>query len=238
LSNTTFQALNHGEIAMLVKDRMTSNPITALPETTHKQAAEIFREHGIHHLPIVDRSGKLVGIVIEDDLFAAQPSPATTLSIYEIHSLLSKLQLKEIMTHPVYTVEVDCALEEAASLMLKHNIGCLPVMEVDRLVGIITDTDIFQAFVSMLGSDKEGARITLRVPNEPGTLAKLAQAVADASGNIIAITTWQGHNPDDGFITIKEQGADFAELKAFLEPIKVEIIEMRKKSLFDPKQYG
>ncbi len=104
---------------MLVKDRMTLNPITALPETTHKQAVELMREHNIHHLPIVDKRGRLVGIVVEEDLYAAQPSPATTLSIYEIHSLLSKLELKEIMQRPVYTVTGECSLEEAAGLMLK-----------------------------------------------------------------------------------------------------------------------
>lgn len=95
---------------------MSSSPITALPETTHKQATELMHEHNIHHLPIVDKRSRLVGIIVEEDLYSAQPSPATTLSIYEIHSLLSKLQIKEIMRHPVYTVNSDCTLEEAAGL--------------------------------------------------------------------------------------------------------------------------
>ena len=106
---------------MLVQDRMTANPITVSPETTHKQAAEVLREHDIHHLPVVDNHGKLVGIVVEEDLLAAQPSPATTLSIYEIHGLLSRLKLKDIMTHPVHTTTPDCPLEEAARLMFSND---------------------------------------------------------------------------------------------------------------------
>src|SRR5690554_5892888 len=118
---------------MLVKDIMTPNPITATPETTHKQASELMREHHIHHLPIVDKRGKLVGIVVESDLYQAQPSPATTLSIYEIHSLLSRLELKQIMRRPVYTTSPGCPLEEAARLMQAQRIGCLPVLDGEAL---------------------------------------------------------------------------------------------------------
>lgn len=223
---------------MLVKDRMSQNPVTALPETTHREAASILKEHNIHHLPIVDKRGRLVGIVVEEDLFAAQPTPATTLSIYEIHSLLSKLQLKEIMRHPVQTVNGECSLEQAASLMLKHNIGCLPVVENDQVVGIITDTDIFRSFVNMLGGDEAGARFTLRVPDEPGTLAKVAQAVADAGGNIISVTTWDKGDPKMAYITIKEHGANFAQLKQALDALDAEVIDVREKPICTPKKYG
>jgi len=217
---------------------MTPNPITAQPETTHKQAAELMREHDIHHLPVVDKRGRLVGIIVEDDLFAAQPSPATTLSIYEIHSLLSKLELKEIMRRPVYTVTGECSLEEAAGLMLKHDIGCLPVMEADRVVGIITDSDIFQTFVDLLGGDKEGARFTLRLADKPGVLAGVAQAVANAGGNIIAVTAWQRTSDGQAFITIKEQGADFPQLRAALDAIDAELIDVREKPICSPAQYS
>ena len=223
---------------MLVRDRMTPNPITAQPETTHKQAAELMREHDFHHLPVVDKRGRLVGIIVEDDLFAAQPSSATTLSIYEIHSLLSKLELKEIMRRPVYTVTGECSLEEAAGLMLKHDIGCLPVMEADRVVGIITDTDIFQAFVDLLGGDKEGGRFTLRLADKPGVLAGVAQAVANAGGNIVAVTAWQRTTDGQVLMTIKEQGADFPQLRAALDAIDAEVIDVRETPICSPAQYS
>jgi acetoin utilization protein AcuB len=223
---------------MLVKDQMTPDPVTATPETTHRQAAELIREHNVHHLPIVDKHGKLVGIIVETDLFSAQPSPATTLSIYEIHSLLSKLELKQIMRHPVYTVNGNCSLEEAAALMLQHEIGCLPVMEDDTLVGIITDTDIFRAFVTMLGEGEEGARFTVRLADIPGVLAKLAQSVADAGGNIISVTTWHNKGEEDSYITIKERGANFALLQQALDAIDAEVIDVREKPAGIVKLYG
>ena len=224
---------------MLVKDRMIPNPITAAPETTHKQAAELMREHKIHYLPIVDRQGKLVGIVTEKDLLAAQPSPATTLSIYEIHGLLSKLQLRQIMSHPVHTTIKDCPLEEAARLMLNEEIGCLPVMENDKVIGIITDTDIFQALVTLLGGGEEGARFTLHLPDRPGTLAQVAQTVADVGGNIISVTAWHAREDGNAYITIKEQGATFEQLQHALNSLTdAEVVDIREKPGYPTLQYG
>lgn len=223
---------------MLVKDRMTPNPITVSPETTHKQAAELMREHKVHHLPIIDRHGKLVGIVVEEDLLAAQPSPATTLSIYEIHGLLSQLQLKEIMRHPVYTTTADCPLEEAARLMLNQEIGCLPVMEGDQIIGIITDTDIFEALVMLLGGGKEGARFTLHVPNRPGVLAKVAQAVAETGGNIVSVIAWSDESGRETYLTIKEQGANFEQLKRELDALDAEVVDVRQKPACQQQLYG
>lgn len=216
---------------MLVKDMMTPNPVTATPDTTHKQATELMREHQIHHLPIVNRQGKLVGIIVESDLFQAQPSPATTLSIYEIHSLLSSLKLQQIMRHPVYTTHPDCPLEEAARLMHQHNIGSLPVLDGDELVGIVTDTDIFKTLVTLLGGGEEGARITVEVEDRPGVLAQFAQAIADVGGNIISAITW--HQGGRSFITIKERGADFAKLSAVIEQLSVRVVNLAERPQCD-----
>lgn len=221
---------------MLVKDIMTRNPITATPETTHKQATEIMREHGIHHLPIVDRRGKLAGIVVESDLFQAQPSPATTLSIYEIHSLLSSLKLQQIMRRPVYTTQPGCPLEEAARLMQTKNIGCLPVLDGEELVGIVTDTDIFKTLVALLGGGEEGARITVEVENRPGILAQVAQVVADVGGNIISTIAW--HQGGRSYITVKERGADFSQLNAALERVPARVITLLQHPECDSEQKG
>jgi acetoin utilization protein AcuB len=222
---------------MLVKDRMTPNPITIQPETTHKQASELMREHHIHHLPVVDRQGRLVGIVVEEDLLAAQPSPATTLSIYEIHSLLSKLQIRQIMSHPVHTTTPECPLEEAARLMLDQGIGCLPVMAADQMVGIITDTDIFESLVALLGGGGAGARFTLQVADKPGVLAKVAQTVASAGGNVISVITWHSREGQT-YISIKEQGANFEQLKPALDALDAEVVEVRERPDCSQKQYG
>jgi acetoin utilization protein AcuB len=222
---------------MLVKDRMTRNPITAQPETTHKKAAELMQDHNIHHLPVINKQGQLVGIVVHEDLLSAQPSTATSLSIYEIHSLLSKLQLKQLMHHPVITVSGNCPLEEAAQLMLTEDVGCLPVMENDQLVGIITDTDIFQSLVALSGGGQEGARFTMRLPDKPGILAKVAQIVADAGGNIISATTWRSENDGYGYVTIKESGANFSQLQQKLQTIEAELVDVREKPACQQKLY-
>lgn len=220
---------------MLVKDRMTLNPITVQPETTHKQASELMKENAIHHLPVVDKQGRLAGIVVEQDLLAAQPSPATSLSIYEIHSLLSKLQIKQIMSHPVYTTTPDCPLEEAARLMLDQGIGCLPVMDNDVMIGIITDTDIFESLVTLLGGGEGGARFTLEVPDEPGVLAKIGQTVANAGGNVISVTNW--HSEGKAYITIKERGANFEQLRAALGALDARVVDVREYPNCTQKQY-
>lgn len=225
---------------MLVKDRMTPNPITILPDATHRQAAELMREHHIHHLPVLDKGGNLVGIVVEQDLLAAQPSPATTLSIYEIHGLLSKLQIRQIMKHPVHTTTPDCPIEEAARVMLSEDVGCLPVVEGGKVVGIITDTDIFRVLVTMLGGGEEGARFTLQVVNRPGVLAKVAQIVADAGGNIISVTAWhdEGSASPAAYITIKEQGANFAHLKPSLGALEAELIDLWENPTCPRQTFG
>ena len=222
---------------MLVKDRMTPNPITIQPETTHKQASELMKEHRIHHLPVVDKQRRIVGLIVEADLLAAQPSPATSLSIYEIHSLLSKLQVRQIMSHPVHTTTLECPLEEAARLMLDQGVGCLPVMDGDQMVGIITDTDIFEALVVLLGGGEAGARFTVEVPDKPGVLAKIAQTVASTGGNVISVITW--HNREgETFISIKEHGADFARLKPALDALDIKIVDVREHPECSQNQYG
>ena len=113
---------------MLVGERMTKRPITVDPETPFEDALHLMRREKIRRLPVVGKKGKLVGIVTEKDLLYASPSPATSLSIYELHYLLSKLKVHEVMTKEVITVTEYTPLEEAARIMADNKIGALPVM--------------------------------------------------------------------------------------------------------------
>jgi acetoin utilization protein AcuB len=221
---------------MLVRDLMAPNPITIAPDTTHRRAVELMREHSIHHLPVMDKQGALVGIVTEEDLLAAQPSAATTLSIYEIHSLLSKLEVRQIMKRPVFTTTSNCPVEDAAQQMVIESIGCLPVMDNDRLVGIITDTDLFQTLAALMGCNMAGARFTLNVADTPGMLARVAQLVADAGGNIVSVSAWHANNKT--YLTIKEQGANFERLKPGLDALDAELVDIRQSSACEQKTYG
>jgi acetoin utilization protein AcuB len=129
-----------------IRKWMTPNPVTITPETTVPDAALIMRKRGFRRLPVLEK-GKLVGIVTDRDLKEAMPSDATSLSIWELNYLVAKLPVREVMSHPVITIDEDATLEQAARLMLENKLGGLPVVSGERLVGIVTVTDVLRAFV-------------------------------------------------------------------------------------------
>lgn len=136
---------------MYVKSRMTTNPFIISPEHTIPDAQEIMMKHGIRRLPVV-KNGKLVGVVTKEDIERYSPSKATSLSMSEITYLLSKTKIKQIMTKDPVVIPPNALLEEAAILMRDQRVGFLPVVDGDKLVGIITESDIFDAFIELLGS--------------------------------------------------------------------------------------
>jgi len=161
---------------MLVREWMTTEVITVDSRTPLYDALRLMERKRIRRLPVVDR-GKLVGIVTWTDLMRAQPSPATSLAVWEIPYLLSKAQVADVMTRNPITISPDMPLEEAALLMREKKIGGLPVMEGERLVGIITESDIFDALIDVLGLRTPGARlvVTLETPQDVcGVLSAIA----------------------------------------------------------------
>ena len=154
---------------MLVYERMTRHPITAAPNTPVAEALQTMRENNIRRLPVIDpKSDRLVGIVTEKELLYASPSPVTSLSIHEIHYLMSKITIDEIMTTEVVTVAEDTAIEEAALLMIDNRVGALPVMRGQQLVGIVTETDLFKTFIELFSARDAGVRLTVLVPEVRG----------------------------------------------------------------------
>lgn len=131
---------------MRVADWMNKGLVVVTPDVPVKEAMRILQEKRIRHLPVVEE-GRLVGIITDRDLRSVAPSPATSLSIYEINYLLDKLTVKEVMTKKVFTVSPETELEEAARLILERRIGALPVVKDGTLVGIITETDLLRAFL-------------------------------------------------------------------------------------------
>jgi acetoin utilization protein AcuB len=222
---------------MLVGLRMTRNVITATPQTSHREAVEMMRDNKIRRLPVVEND-QLVGIVVQKDLLSVQPSPATTLSIYEMYTLLDRLKLEDIMKRPVITVGPDCPLEDAARIMIENRIGCLPVIRTGQLVGIITETDIFRMLVEVLGGGEEGIHFTVNITDQPGKLAELAGAVARAGGNIVSVTSFHGEDANHMFISLKEQGADQHKLRQNLTEIGVEIVDIQTGYAYKPVLVG
>ena len=215
---------------MLVRTRMTANPITVNPDTSFEDALQLLREKKVRRLPVVDKQGNLVGIVVEKDLLYASPSPATSLSVFEVHYLLSKLTVKDVMTKRVIAVGEDCPLEEAARIMVDHKIGSLPIVRDRKVVGIITETDIFRTMAEALGGREKGVRVATRVPEVKGELAKVAATIAEMGGNIVAIATFVASDAQHRDMTMKVQGIPRDDLVAALERCGVQIMDVREIS--------
>lgn len=146
----------------LVKDWMTPDPVCGTPDMTLPDAHKLMKDHGIRRLPVVDKHGQLAGIITRGDIRGAEPSEATSLSIFEIHYLLSKLTLERIMTRHPITVTRNTTIQEAARLMLQNKIAGLPVVEYDKVVGIITESDIFRLVVTMWDKEDQAASEALQ----------------------------------------------------------------------------
>jgi acetoin utilization protein AcuB len=213
---------------VLIRERMSTRPVTIATDTPITEALRIMRQNQVRRLPVLDPSGRLVGIVSEKDLLYASPSPATSLSIYEMHYMLSRLLVSELMTKDVITVSPDTPVEEAARIMADHKIGGLPVMEGDRLVGIITETDLFTVLLEMLGARERGLRLTLEIPERKGEMARITAAIAEMGGNILALGTFLGGDPTTAIVTVKVEDVPAEELAAAMQELGLEIEDIRE----------
>lgn len=213
---------------MLVRERMSTRPVTIRADTSITEALRTMRERQVRRLPVLNDEGRMVGIVSEKDLLYASPSPATSLSIYEMHYMLSQLLVTELMSRDVITVTPDTPLEEAALLMVDNTIGGLPVMEGDRLVGIITETDIFKVFLELLGARVAGLRLTLGIPERKGEMARITTAIAQLGGNILALGTFLGDDPTNAVVTVKVEDVDEQALKDAMRDLGLEILDARE----------
>ncbi|MBN1581702.1 MAG: CBS domain-containing protein [Anaerolineae bacterium] len=213
---------------MLVYERMTRHPITIPPELPVADALKLMRDENVRRFPVIDKKNKLVGIVTEKELLYASPSPATSLSVHEIHYLLSRLTVAKVMSTDLITVPEDALIEEAALIMVDRSVGALPVMRGEQLVGIITETDLFKTFIELFAAREEGVRLALLVPEQKGELAEIAQAIAGLGGNIIALGTFQGEDLSNRLLTIKVVGAPREALIDEMEALGIRVLDARQ----------
>lgn len=190
---------------MLVGERMSRPVITVSPDAPINDVLAMFRKEHIRRAPVI-KNGKLVGIVSQTDLLNASPSPVTTLSVWEMNYLLSKVTVSRVMSKKVRTVNAGTPIEEVARIMADTKIGGLPVMSDGKLVGIITETDLFKIFLEMMGARQKATRVTATIPDQPGTLGKLTKAVAGAGGNIISLGMFTGPDAASKVVTFKVIG--------------------------------
>ena len=198
---------------MAVKDFMTRKVVYISPDTTVSHAADLMREQGLHRLPVIEND-QLVGLVTEGAIAQASPSKATSLSIYEMNYLLNKTKVKDVMIRDVVTVSGYASLEDATYLMLKNKIGILPVVDNHQVYGVITDRDVFQAFLEIAGYGEE-----------VGVLGKIVSLIAEENLNISHTVNIPRK---DGKVIIEVQIDGSIDLPALKEKFESENIQVEE----------
>ncbi|KAA0963549.1 CBS domain-containing protein [Streptococcus cristatus] len=214
---------------MAVKDFMTRKVVYISPDTTIAHAADIMRDQKLHRLPVIEND-KLVGLVTEGTIAEASPSKATSLSIYEMNYLLNKTKVKDVMIHDVVTISQYASLEDATYLMLKNKIGILPVVDNEQVYGVITDRDIFKAFLEVSGYGEEGVRMRFVTEDEVGVLSHIIALLVEENLNI---SNTVNIPRKDGKVVIEVQidgDIDLISLKAKFEAHNIKVEDITRTS--------
>jgi len=202
---------------MLVKDWMTKDPITITDETSMMKAIHLMKQNRFRRLPVM-HEGRLVGIVSDRDLKEASPSKATTLDVHELYYLLAELLVKDIMTRDPVTVSPDDTVEHAAQLMLENTISGLPAVDGQgKVVGILTQSDVFRAFMHITGILQGGVQFALRLEDRPGLIKEVVDLLRSRGARFVSLLT--------SYATAKEGYRDIYIRVKNLSPEDVEAAE-------------
>ncbi len=190
---------------MFVGERMSHPVIAVSPEIPVHDVLVMFKKEHIRRAPVM-KDDKMVGIVSERDLLNASPSPVTSLSVWEMNYLISKVTVKQVMSKKVKTIDIDTPIEEAARIMADSKIGGMPVVRSGKVVGMITETDLFKIFLELMGARTKGIRVTAEIEDHPGQLAKITKAIAEEGGNFISFGQFSGTDTSTKILTFKIAG--------------------------------
>ena len=202
---------------MNVAKRMKRSPVFVDEGDSMKKAMDLLKEHEIRHLPVLKDGERLVGIISERDIKQASPSPATALEIREIYYLLDKVKVKQIMTRRPYTISSLAPIEEAALIIREKKIGCLPVVDDGKLVGILTETDIIDAFIEGMGVNGPGYRLELVLQNRPGKLLELLKLLKDFEANVVSVATAAHEDPQKIINILRIEARNYKVVKAAIK---------------------
>jgi len=209
---------------MIVAKRMMRTPVFLDEDDSMKTAMDTLKDREIRHLPVLKGGEKLVGILTETDIKQASPSTATALEIREVYYLLDKIKVKQIMTKRPYTISPTAPIEEAAMVMREKKIGCLPVMEEGRLVGILTETDILDAFIESMGVRGPGHRIELALPTMGGGLFEVLKLLKDFDADIVSLATTFHDSPERKVLILRIETKNYKVLKTALRKSGYDIL--------------
>ena len=213
-----------------MRERINKNPVTISPDATFYEARNLIHEKGVRHLPGVDKNNKIVGIVTDRDIREAAPSDATLLSVQELNYLLGKLKVSSIMTpkDKLITITPDTIIEEAVQLMHDHKIGCLPVVEGEKLYGIFTETDALDHLVDIFGFKQKGTRLTVAYEDKPGTMLGILEVFKKHSINIISIVTPSFMLEGKRLAAIRIKTEDYKNVVKDLEKAGYDVVSIGK----------
>ena len=211
---------------MLVNERMSRPVISVTPDEPIHDVLAMFKKEHIRRAPVM-KDGKLVGIISQGDLLNASPSPVTTLSVWEMNYLLSKVTVKNVMSKKVISIARDTPIEEAARIMADKKIGGLPVVDGDKVVGMITETDLFKVFLELMGARDKGIRVTATIDDKPGELARVTKAIAEAGGDFISFGFFSGADASTKILTFKVEGIKKDEIKPVLGSVVKKFWDVR-----------
>jgi len=213
-----------------MREKIRRNPITISPDATFFEARNLIHEKGVRHLPVVDKNNCLVGIVTDRDIREAAPSDATLLSVHELNYLLGKLKVSAFMTpnEKLITVTPDTLIEEAVQLMHDNKIGCLPVIEGDKLFGIFTETDALAHFVDIFGYKQKGTRLTVALEDKPGSMLGILEVIKKHNINIISIVTPSFMVEGKRLAAIRIQTEDYENIVKDLEKAGYDVLSIGK----------
>lgn len=209
---------------MLVRDWMTSNVITVTQDTPMPEASKIMKENKISQLPVVDKGGRLVGIVSDRDIRAASPSKATTLDVHELYYLIASIKIKDIMSSPAFSIAPTDTVEAAALILLEKDFGSLPVIDdEEKVVGIISDSDIFKVLIAITGAKHGGVQMGFDLPTEPGSLRTILDDLRSFGARVVSILTSMEKSTETGRreVYIRIQPMDRSDENAVIDALKV-----------------
>ena len=212
---------------MLVGERMSRPVISITRDMPIHDALALFKKEKIRRAPVL-KDGKLIGIISDKDLLNASPSQATSLSVWEMNYMLSKITVKEVMTREVLSVQADTPIEEAARIMADNKIGGVPVMKADKVVGMITETDLFKIFLELMGARTKGIRVTAIAEDHPGQLAMITKAIADVGGNFISFGQFATEDGKTVIVTFKVAEMKLEDVKKTLSKVVLKFIDIRE----------
>jgi acetoin utilization protein AcuB len=202
---------------------MSRHPITTTPESSVPDALKVMQGSKVRQLPVLNEKHELVGIVSLVDLFRVSPSPATSLSVWEVDYLLEKIKVEQVMTREVVTVTEDTPVEEAGRIMSDNRISGLPVMRDGELVGIISESHLFNILLELFGARTKGVRVMAKRPHQKGVLAKITGAITALEGQIEAL----GLHGDSETVTLKVVNLELDQVVKAIQPHVLEILDVR-----------